>query len=127
MRLLNLLQICGEAALFSAFRSRAPSRAGREACWTVSKAPGTMATEAGLPVALLPEGGPCDACSREREARGSASGILQCCLCCAAPSRISLPLHTDAGQIPAHLSEAPGRHHSQKGLLLDPPVPRGHH
>lgn len=126
-RLLNLLQICGEAALFSAFRSRAPSRAGREACWTVSKAPGTMATEAGLPVALLPEGGPCDACSREREARGSASGILQCCLCCAAPSRISLPLHTDAGQIPAHLSEAPGRHHSQKGLLLDPPVPRGHH
>lgn len=52
---------------------------------------------------------------------GSASGMLQCCLCCAAPSRTLLPLHTDAGQIPAHLSEAPGHHHGQEVLLLDPP------
>ena len=67
------------------------------------------------------EGSPCDACSSYRRLGGSASGILQCCLCCAAPSRTPLPLHTDAGQIPAHLSEAPGHHHGQEVLLLDPP------
>lgn len=101
-RPLNLLQICEEAALFSAFRSQAPSRTGREARWTVSKAPGTVATEAGLPVALLPEGTRPSAggwplwCMFEgRGAGGPASWILQRCPCAAAPPRTPPP--TDAG------------------------------
>ena len=103
-RLLNLLQICEEVALFSAFRSRAPSRTGREARWTVSKAPETVATEAGLPVALLPEGNllpegtrpstggwPLWCMFKGRGAGGPASRILQHCPCSAAPPRTPPP------------------------------------